>query len=74
MRDDRRLELGIAMVPALLVLLTIVIVFDPRLAPAVVNQPLDLVTSAIGLLVALAVAILGWIHLQEGNGERTRVC
>lgn len=66
-REDRRLELGIAAVPVLLVLLTLVIVFDPRLAPAVVNQPLDLVTSAIGLLVAIAVAILGWIHFQEGN-------
>jgi signal transduction histidine kinase len=67
MRDDRSLELSIAVVPGLLVLLTIVIVFDPRLAPAVVNQPLDLVTTAIGMLVALAVAILGWVHFREGN-------
>jgi signal transduction histidine kinase len=66
-REDRRLELAIAAVPVLLVLLTIVIVFDPRVAPAVVNQPLDLVTTAIGMLVALAVAILGWIHFREGN-------
>jgi hypothetical protein len=67
MRDDRRLELGIAAVPGLLILLTIVIVFDPRVAPATVNQPLDLVTTATGMLVALAVAILGWIHFREGN-------
>ena len=66
-REDRRLELVIAVVPGLLVLLTIVIVFDPRLAPAVVNQPLDLVTTATGMLVALAVAILGWVHFREGN-------
>lgn len=55
------------MVPVLLALMTIVIIFDPRLAPATVNQPLDLVTSALGLLVAVAVAILGWVHFQEGN-------
>jgi signal transduction histidine kinase len=67
MRDDRRLELGIAAVPALLVLLTVVIVFDPRIAPATVNLPLDLVMTATGMLVALGVAILGWIHFREGN-------
>jgi signal transduction histidine kinase len=66
-REDRRLELAVAMVPVLLVLLTIVIVFDPRLAPAIVNQPLDLVTTATGMLVALAVAILGWVHFREGS-------
>jgi hypothetical protein len=33
MRDDRRVELGIAAVPALLILLTIVSLFDPRIAP-----------------------------------------
>ena len=66
-REDRRFELGIAAVPVLLVLLTIVILFDPRVAPAAVNQPLDLVTTAVGMLVALAVAILGWIHFREGN-------
>lgn len=66
-REDRRLELAIAMVPVLLVLLTIVILFDPRLAPAIVNQPLDLVTIATGMLVALAVAILGWVHFREGS-------
>ena len=67
MRDDRRLEVGIAVVPATLVLLTLLIVFDPRLAPAIVNQPLDLVTTATGMLVALAVAILGWVHFREGG-------
>jgi signal transduction histidine kinase len=66
-REDRRLELAIAMVPVLLVLLTIVILVDPRVAPATVNQPFDLVITAIGMLVALAVAILGWVHFGEGN-------
>jgi signal transduction histidine kinase len=66
-REDRRLELAIAAVPVLLVLLTLVIVLDPRVAPAVVNQPLDVAITAIGMLVALAVAILGWIHFREGS-------
>jgi hypothetical protein len=66
-RDDRRVELSIAIVPALLVLLTIVIVVDPRIAPAIVNLPLDVVTTATGMLVALAVAILGWIHFPGGD-------
>jgi signal transduction histidine kinase len=66
-REDRRLELGIAAVPVLLVLLTIAIVFDLRLAPAIVNQPLALVTTAAAMLVALAVAILGWVHFREGS-------
>jgi signal transduction histidine kinase len=67
MRDDRQLELGIAAVPVLLVLLTIAIAFDPRLAPAIVSQPLDLVLTATAMLVALAVAILGWVHFREGS-------
>jgi signal transduction histidine kinase len=66
-REDRGLELGIAAMPALLTVLTIVIVFDPRVAPAIVNEPLDLVTTATGVLVAVAVAILGWVHFREGN-------
>ena len=68
--EDRRLEISIAATPALLVLLTLVIVLDPRVAPAVVNQPLDLVLTATAMLVALAVSILGWIHFQEaGDGS-----
>jgi signal transduction histidine kinase len=66
-RDDRRFELGIAAVPVLLSLLTLVIVFDPDVAPAIVNGPLDLITMATGMLVALAVAILGWVHYREGD-------
>jgi len=66
-RYERRLELAIAAVPALLILLTVVILIDPRVAPAIVNQPLDLVTTATGMLVALGVAILGWVHFREGG-------
>jgi signal transduction histidine kinase len=67
MSEDRRTEIGIAVVPLLLLLLTIVIVFDPRIAPAMVNLPLDVVTTATGMLVALGVAILAWIHFREGS-------
>jgi signal transduction histidine kinase len=66
-RDERRSELGIAAVPVLLTLLTIFILFDPRMAPAIVSQPLDLVITATAVLVALAVAILGWVHFREGS-------
>ena len=66
-RDERRSELAIAAAPALLILLTIFILVDPRMAPAIVSQPLDLVTTAAAVLVALAVAILGWVHFREGG-------
>ena len=66
-RGDRGLLLGIVVVPALLAIFTIVIVFDPGVAPAAINGPLDLVTTATGMLVALAVGILGWVHYREGN-------
>ena len=56
-RDERRSELGIAAVPVLLTLLTIFILFDPRMAPAIVSQPLDLVITATAVLVALAVMV-----------------
>jgi signal transduction histidine kinase len=65
--EDRRLEISIAAAPVLLILITLVIVLDPRVAPAVVNEPLDLVLTATAMLVALAVAILGWIHFREGG-------
>ena len=72
-REERRTELGIAIVPVLLTVLTLVVAFDPRVAPAVVNQPLDLVTTATGMLVAVAVAILGWVHFREGGDPATLV-
>jgi signal transduction histidine kinase len=69
MAAERRNDLFIALVPVLLTVMTIVLWFDPRLAPAFVNGPLDLVISAAATLVAVAVAILAWVHFREG-GDR----
>jgi signal transduction histidine kinase len=67
---DRRNDLVLAGTPVLLTLLTVVLWLDPRLVPAFVNAPLDLVLNATGMLVAVAVAILAWAHYREG-GERS---
>jgi signal transduction histidine kinase len=54
-------------VPVVLVALTLVVLLDPQVAPAIVSAPIDLVISAVATLVALAVAILGWGHYREGQ-------
>jgi signal transduction histidine kinase len=69
MAADRRSDIVIAAVPVLLTALTVVLWVDPRLVPAFVNGPLDLVLNAAASLVAVAVAILAWVHYREG-GER----
>lgn len=66
---QRRADLLVAAVPVLLTALTLVLWFDPDLAPAIVNAPLDLVLNAAAALVAVAVAILAWTHYREG-GDR----
>jgi signal transduction histidine kinase len=66
---QRRADLLVAAVPVLLTALTLVLWFDPRLVPATVNGPLDLVLNAAAALVAVAVATLAWIHHRE-NGDR----
>jgi signal transduction histidine kinase len=73
MRDDRGVELGIALLPVALTIVTLIILLDPRLAPATVNQPLDLLINATATLVALAVAVLGWVHFREGNDSAALV-
>ena len=66
---DRRSDILVAAVPVLLILVTLLVWLDPDVAPALVNEPLDLVLNAAATLVAVAVAILAWIHYREG-GER----
>ncbi len=66
MARDRRDDLLVAAVPLVLVLLTLVVWLDPDVAPALINEPLDLVLNAAATLVAVAVAILAWIHHREG--------
>ncbi|HEX6129133.1 MAG TPA: histidine kinase, partial [Candidatus Limnocylindria bacterium] len=65
----RRGDVLVAAVPVVLVLLTLLVWLDPDVAPVLVNEPLDLVVNAAATLVAVAVAILAWIHYREG-GER----
>lgn len=67
MARDRRDDLLVAAVPLVLVLLTLVVWLDPDVAPALINEPLDLVLNAAATLVAVAVAILAWIHHREGD-------
>jgi len=68
MRDDLRVELAMALVPVGLVLATVAILFVPGVEMAVVNQRLALVIDAVATLVAVAVAILGWVRYRE-SGE-----
>jgi signal transduction histidine kinase len=65
----RRHDAPVLAVLLLLVLLTLVVWLDPGVTPALVNEPLDLVLNAAATLVAVAVAILAWIHHREG-GDR----
>jgi signal transduction histidine kinase len=66
-RPDRRVELAIAMVPAALVVLTLIVLLDPRVRPAFVNTPFDLTINVAGTLVAVAVTALGGVHFREGR-------
>jgi signal transduction histidine kinase len=65
---QRRVDLLVAAVPVLLTVVTLILWLDPRLVPAIVNDPLDLVLNSAATLVAVAVAILAWIHHRE-NGD-----
>jgi signal transduction histidine kinase len=53
--------------PVVLAGFTLVVLIDPSVTPAVVNARLDLLINAVATMVALAVAILGWIHFREGG-------
>lgn len=63
---ERRAELAMALVPVALVALTLLVLIEPSVAPAVVNDRLALVIDAATTLVAVAVAGLAWVHYQEG--------
>ncbi|MGH2455412.1 MAG: sensor histidine kinase [Candidatus Limnocylindria bacterium] len=67
MATSRRAELALALGPLLLVALTLAVLLDPDVAPAFVSEPVDLVLNATAGLVAVAVAILAWIHFREGG-------
>ncbi len=64
---DRRQDLAIAAVPIALAVVTFLVVFNPAVPAAVVNPLLSVVIDATATLVAVAVAILAWVHYREGS-------
>jgi signal transduction histidine kinase len=56
----------LALIGALTVL-SLAVVFDPRVAPAVVDPELDAVFSAISTIVAAALTALFWVRYREGD-------
>jgi signal transduction histidine kinase len=58
-----------ALVPIGLAVFTFVVLVEPRVWPAIVNLRLALAIDALATLVAVAVAILGWVRYREGRDE-----
>jgi signal transduction histidine kinase len=68
-RARHRTEILIAAVPIGLAVATFAVLFAPSASLAVVNPSLALVIDAVASLVAVAVAILGWVRYREGQDE-----
>ena len=58
-----------ALVPIALAVFTLVVLVEPGVQPAIVNLRLALAIDAVATLVAVAVAILGWVRYREGGDE-----
>jgi signal transduction histidine kinase len=58
-----------ALVPILLAILTFLVLVEPDVQPAIVHERLALAIDAVATLVAVAVAILGWVRFREGGDE-----
>jgi signal transduction histidine kinase len=69
MATSRRVELGMALVPIILALLTFAILVSSRTPAVMVNQRLALAIDTVATLVAVAVAVLGWIRYREADDE-----
>jgi signal transduction histidine kinase len=69
MATSRRAELAMALVPTGLALLTIAILVSSRTPQVIVNQRLALAIDMVATLVAVAVAVLGWIRYREAGEE-----
>jgi signal transduction histidine kinase len=63
----RPAEWLLAVVPVALAAATVLFLFDPSIATASINRPLDVVINTVATLVAIAVAGLGWVHFQESR-------
>ena len=58
-----------AVVPIALAIFTFLVLVEPNVEPAIVNLRLALAIDAVATLVAVAVAILGWVRFREGGDE-----
>ena len=65
--SERGAELGIALVPVILSVGTLIILLDPNVGAATLNAPLEVAINTVAALVATAVAALGWVHFREGR-------
>ena len=64
-----RAEVVMAAVPILLSAVTLALLLGSRGAPVIVNGPLALAIDTVAALVAVAVAVLGWIRYREAGDE-----
>lgn len=58
----------VLLVPALVVFTTVVLV-EPAIVPAIIDDRLDMAINTAATLVALAVAVLGWGRYREAREE-----
>lgn len=58
-----------ALVPAVLALVTLAILLSSNAAPVIENERLALAIDILATLVAVAVAVLGWIRYREAGDE-----
>jgi signal transduction histidine kinase len=69
MSASRRVELGIALVPVALAVITVTILVTARTPTVIVNQRLALAIDTVATLVAVAVAALSWIRYREAGDQ-----
>ena len=66
---SRRAELALALVPILLTVTTLSILLRSRTPTVIVNEQLALAIDTVATLVAVAVAVLGWIRYREAGEQ-----
>jgi signal transduction histidine kinase len=69
MAASRRVELGMALVPLALAVITVGMLVTSRTPAVIVNQRLALAIDTVATLVAVAVAVLGWIRYREAGEQ-----
>ena len=69
MRRGRWAVVLMALVPIGLALFTFLVLVEPNVQPAIVNVRLSLAIDVLATLVAIAVAVLGWVRFREGGDE-----